>query len=124
MIEGIEVGSPDTIWGVAAVVVVQVTWMAQQWMAQRRGTRRSKSIRAEVDTVRSDVEDVKHHVVNDHGERNLRADIDKVLEFCEEFKDGLAELRGEMRAVTHRVDVITTVSTPHIVRPNPNRQGW
>lgn len=123
MIDGMELGTPDTVIGFAAFVVIQISLLGGQYLHARTVSRRNHENRT---AVRDDIRDVKESVVNDHG-NNLREDIDRVLDFCEEFKAGLAdlrgEMRGEMRAVTHRIDQITTVTSPHIIKPNP-RQGW
>lgn len=115
--------APDTVIGLAAVFAVQllitIGGAFHTWLSTRRTTKRSK-------TIKDDVGEMKTHVVNDHGDRNLRDDIDRLLELGEENHDGLAEMRGEVRQLTHRVDVITGTppgggSNPHIVRP---RTGW
>lgn len=110
--------APDTMIGLAAFIAVQLLVTAgsfgHTWLSNRRHQ-----------SMRSDVRDVKDNVVNGHG--NLRVDIDRLIELGEENQrlgeanqTGLAELRGEVNGLTHRVDQITR---PSIVRPAP-RTGW
>ncbi|AVJ50245.1 hypothetical protein I5J36_gp28 [Mycobacterium phage Mendokysei] len=112
------VESPDTVYGLAAVVAVQLfATIGGIWHTTVTARRGNKQLG-------EDLSKVKHHVVNDHGDRNLRTDVDRLIELGEENarlgienQKGIAELRGELRGLTHRVDQIQ----PPIVHP---RTGW
>jgi hypothetical protein len=62
----------------------------------------------------ADMGAVKDQVVNGHGDRNLRTDVDRIIDAVEATQQSVAELRGEMRGLTHRVDQIS----------QPRRTGW
>lgn len=121
-----QIGAPDSIWGLAAIVAVQLSITAGQVahaLFQRRGQK----------SIRSDVQEIKDNTVNGH-ENNMRTDIDRLIEIGEANQrlgeanqrlgeanqTAVSELRGEVNGLTHRVDQITR---PSIVRPAP-RTGW
>jgi hypothetical protein len=115
----VNIEAPDTVFGSAAVVAVQLLATAGTIGHTFLGQRRQGSMRA-------DVRDVRDNVVNDHS--NLRHDIDRLLELGEENQrlgeanqTGLAELRGEVKGLTHRVDEITRPT--QILRAAPPRTG-
>ncbi|AIT13443.1 hypothetical protein PBI_RONRAYGUN_30 [Mycobacterium phage RonRayGun] len=109
------VESPDTIFGLAAVVGVQllvtIGGVLHASITAKRGNRQ----------LGEDLSKVKHHVVNDHGDRNLRSDVDRLLELGEQNQEGIAELRGEVRGLTHRVDQMQHQTQSTILHP---RTGW
>jgi hypothetical protein len=114
-----QIGAPDSIWGLAAVVAVQLLITASGAVHTWSAGRRQK-------TMRADMRDVRDNVVNGHG--NLRGDIDRLIELGEDNQrlgeanaTSVAELRGEVKGLTHRVDNLTP-TTP-ILKAAP-RTGW
>lgn len=109
----IQVEQPNSIAGLVLLAAVQALVLAGQILHARLTHRRQKGLR-------SDVREIKDNTVNGH-ESNLRGDIDRLLELGEDNQrlgeanqTAVSELRGEVKGLTHRVDQITTPTTPII----------
>jgi len=87
---------PEGPWGLAGIALLIVGGWVTAWLPHRKQKQQINSI--------------QEQVVNNHGDDpnlNLRVQIDKLIKLGEDTREDVAELRGELKGLTHRVDQLS-----------------
>lgn len=88
---------PDNLVGLVGLLILALAVIIPAWLQHRKQDKKLASIQTQV--------------VNSHGpdgkDRNLRDDIDRIIKAVEDTRTDIAEVRGELKGLTHRVDQLT-----------------
>lgn len=104
----------DNLWAFLGLGVLTLANLVSTWIDRRRGKDRADAREKVLTGVADKVDAVNDQIVNDHGEHNLREQLDRMEQLQ---KDTAADVRGMKRDIgrladaavddreTHRTDI-------------------
>jgi len=114
-------GEMDNLWAFLGLSVVNLSGIAVTVLGQRRGKDRAVARDEKLTAVDAKMDEVKEQVVNDHGDRNLRIQLDRIERRQQEMATDVRGVKSDVSGVkkdvgrladaavddreTHRTDV-------------------
>ncbi|MEU9805432.1 hypothetical protein [Mycobacterium sp. NPDC050853] len=102
-----ELYEPKNGWGLAGLLIIGMPSLVTAGVSGVILWRQRKSAH-DMNEVKTGVAATNAQVVNGHGGKApLRSDMDLVVEIAQRTELAVAEVRGELRGLTHRVDELS-----------------